>query len=669
MKKISKNANNTVVDINLSAFDEEALPEDDVRRCAAKALTKYTIDTLPAFVASLDLKKIVPSPLSITICLLNLVTYYKTNKGAKHPSYYIDLVHQEYDSIISDEGIKYVKVNGADEEEVNLKSMMGMVTDDNFAFLCGAASTLVNYYTRETETDINATFNNPQYLGFVQIPNLNLITVRDSMRTYKNSVIVSRDSMYETMMNKNGQALVVIDRAYSVARKYSQVNNLVLTKLTEMKNEGKINFVPSGRVPVVCTPAITVNEQKLTYDSLWTTILVSRSLRGQEKGIGGLTAGYCMFDMPAHIAKAVYRARELLQMASNLGVKLIRLPSGDSDYPTLLVQILVANGMRVQTEAGSNNFCTDDSPPGVYRSSKVKGLQIISNPFREPTFSASGISMNQGDFEKGAVTFNGSFKKHLCATLVWFTRELEAFATENKYVLYPAFAPHTGKIWLCSHEIIKLEITPLQHRVRMLTACYCKNLFPLTRKPFVASDEYRHCFKPSIIFPKIIRKASKGISIPAFKASSITIDVNVPIDLSAYNFCLAKEIVVDKEANIIRTVFSELDGLHYEAKADYVLNQLVIDDPEVIKAIRAVAKIDKDVATILSGLEDDKSNALKKTKASKVKEKKEEKKKIHNDIVLKNGSDDDENDDLSSMFADQSASYVEVKIDEKKPKK
>jgi len=304
--------------------------------------------------------------------------------------------------------------------------------------------------------------------------------------------------------------------------------------------------LPTGCGPTVMNPVVTVEDDKITFLTMWALVNISRGLRGEDKaGIGSLTAGYYLYDMPPTYAKAIARAKETLFFCKTYGFIAVSVPAGCKDYSMLYTQILVANGISVITANGTKVHTTL-SVPAVYGKSKVDTLIVIPNAFAEPSMTRSGVSMNQEGFNDKAATFIEEFSNGARIMYTYYTPQLQTLAEKNGWTMYPTCSPHTGRILLLSRPIDSVrKLTQLEHLSRMVNACYFRNLFPFCRKPYVTSDPFRSYFVEQLVIPKVVRAAKRGFELEHFVVSVVPDEAYKPIEMLNYDTIFALPVKID----------------------------------------------------------------------------------------------------------------------------
>jgi len=595
VEKITSNVISNKVRIDLNMLSAATIPDNDIRRCAVKALRFYMQESLPQIILSLNLDGISESALPKHECLRILVEYSLSNPERKHPVYQVD-IHLQKDDVVLEDG-------GLTSAGKFIPSKMGMLIENPFALFAGATSSVISYYTKENGDDISTTLINKQLTRYANIPEIDLIGVRSAVRTHLPSSTVSRDAIYDVMMSKQSHGLALIDQTYTKLAPYNQVSETIKAKLDQMLVKGEIMFKPTGNVPSVSNPKIEIPDKAVTFPAMWSLILASRAVRGGDKGgMGSLTTGYYSYDMPYHYCKAVGRAREILKLASVFAVKAIQVPSDMKEFSMLFVQICIANGLIVISELGTK-ICKKDSPPGMYARCSVPCLTIKNNLFMEPTMTKTGISMNQGTFPDRMEVIERDLKKKTLCMLTYLTPDLYNFAVARDCMIYPSMSPTSGKVWFVSRKLNGLNISKEHHIRRMIMACYYRNLYPLSRKPFCTADELRNCFSAKVIIPKVVRSEKTGFSFEEFKVV-LAPDIELSkISFENYKFVDAIDIKIDYEAEKKKTIGFSLNEAgskeeRYAIIARYIndgelkcLIELSEDDPALREDIEYVKKV------------------------------------------------------------------------------
>jgi len=424
-------ANNVI--INLEKLNAKVLPETDIKRCIAKALQQFSRDSMPAMIESFgDLSDVVPSNMNYVACMTVINSYVKENKGLRHPVYLIDSLIQETDVVIKSGGITY----GSE----TVPSMMGMVATNAHYAVIGATSTLLSFCTKENvKGDVDKVITNKVSAGFAGIPMVDMLKPRNAIRTMTASPLISRDAMYTAMSVNDRAAVSIIDQVYATVPQYSHVNEDGQKAMMKLYGSGIIKFLPTGCGPTVMNPVVTVANDKITFMTMWALVNISRGMRGEDKaGIGSLTAGYYLYDMPPTYAKAIARSKETLFLCRAYGFIAVSVPAGCKDYSMLYTQILVANGISVITANGTKVH-TSSSVPAVYGRSKVETLFIIPNAFGEPSMTRSGVSMNQEGFNDKAATFVEDFDNGARVMYTYYTPNLQILAEKKKWLDYVSY--------------------------------------------------------------------------------------------------------------------------------------------------------------------------------------------------------------------------------------
>lgn len=595
--------------IDLTKLKANLIPSEDIKRVVKKILTEYKIESLPSIVRSFDLSDIVPSEFTVIKCFAIMKNYVSSNRDIRHPVYYLENVLENSDVVYQNTGIKF--------EDKIVSSKMGMIADNPMAFYAGAASTVLNYYTREDNRSITKTFVTPAYLGVMKLDDVNLEDIRASVKTNLSSVTLSRETHYETFMLDTKNAIHVIDRIYSAPKlnDYAISNDRAKEVSQAVSNENQLQYIAKGNVPCVVDCDFDLKDNT-TLEQAWLIAAISRSQIGGEKaGMGALTSGYYAFDMPTNVVKALARAREVIAMLKLLRISVVKI-AATKDFSLLSMQLLARNGIRVISSFGAG-LCKKDSPPGIYASSDVSYLTIVANSFQEPKFNASGMTYQSRDsFEDSFAGVFSKKKKGYTAVLTYYTPALMnkiKSMDEKTMSFFPSLSPHTGKIWLINC-VLDLNIFDEEHIKRFVKSVYFKNLYPLTRKPYFTFDPLRTLFPESVIIPKVVRADKKSvISIPTAPARVLNKEDVIKIDCN-YDFMVAREFAYDpvpawkKEVDKIMLCHDPAD---LAESLTYIYN---LDDPEywelVIIAMKGTDNIDAKSVFDMIILQSQQGNAL-----------------------------------------------------------
>jgi len=536
--KIANNKIQSKTKIDLQKLKSSVIPNDDIKRVVKKMLLSYKIESLPSIVQTLDLDGVTPSDLDVMRCNMIMTNYVSTNRTAKHPMYYLENVLEKEDVVFADTGIS--------TKTVAVATKMGMLADDPMAYYAGAASTLLNYYTRESDKGIAKCFSMDEYANAMQVPNVDMVDVRSAVKTKVPSVTLSREIHYETIMREPHAGLLLMDKMYSLPKvnSYAVQNETVQKVVQKFSDDNALGHDSKGFVPSVVNNVFTL-QNDLSLNNVWLLASVSKSQIGGDKaGRGSLTAGYYSFDMPANYVKAIARARELIAILGRMNLKTVKI-AGTKEFTLLMLTILARNDIRVISPYGKF-LCQKSSPPGIYATADVSYLNVVANSIAEPKFSGTGMNYPAKDtFES---CFDGIFSKkrrERVAVLTYFTSQLiKIVAEKDGYSLFPTLSPHSGKIWVVNTKI-ENKITNDEHVQRFCRAVYHKNIYPLTRKPFFAIDELRSVFPDTIMIPKIIRAEKKNM-VDTSKFSAAILDKTDAVKLdNNYQFLLPKEFKYD----------------------------------------------------------------------------------------------------------------------------
>jgi len=353
----------------------------------------------------------------------------------------------------------------------------------------------------------------------------------------------SLNRQYHACIDDHFVGITLVDKVYSMVGEYSVPSkknaDIVDAHLKEKLSNTKCPYVgkSEGRIPrsVNVDFDTTTKREKVNFGVLWSFCISSQNSRGgDKKGIGALTASYYSFDMPSHYVKAISRAREIIGMCRLLSIYIVRLPSSQ-DFPSLLIEILIYNGVSVCTDSGVGVFKIPEEGKQIrishYRSSVETCLQIIANPITSPVCARTGISLNLVDFDNRMGIMDPKHNGfNVAATFTYLTPQVVAYAEKHKYAFYPSMSPHACKIWMVGSTMDFIENLPTvpQHMVRMHDGIKSRNLYLLTRRSFFYNDVMRSFFADKILIKKIVRKINKDPEVMDVKLLSTADECHIP---------------------------------------------------------------------------------------------------------------------------------------------
>jgi len=543
-------------------FAKSAGPSD-IARCVK--LLQDNGYKLPLYCDMIDTVGVEASTLTLPAAMQIVQTYTNVSTTHNHQIHTMDNLLDKSDLTVSDTGVS----TGAGEV---FKSQLGMLSKDaNITLYAGATSTLLNYYTTETEKgEIRDVTAGVKYLSLIQVPQINYDGIREVIRTYVPSPTASQSKMYELFIKDQTNFIMVLDKVYGKCKGFSQISPILAEK-AKVKLNKTYNYEPLGYVPASVDPQIKVDE-KISFNQMWGLCVLSANFRGDgNSGRGTLTCGYYNYDQPAVYVKAVARARELMSILDKLGLKAVRLPN-DKSIPPFTTTILVRNGISVIGDGGRGTLSVT-SQSGFYQTSLVNYLYVYANSVSAPIMKkVSGLTYDATT--KDCLNVLGS-SSSINAMLTHYTPDIDAFVEANDYSLFPSLSPHACKVWIITTGGV-FKFNPGEQKVRMTTAIIYRNLFPLTRRPFYAADAFNDIFVKELIVPKVVRRANNAFFslTGVLSATPSTGFIKTSVPLASYT--LVDRIKQEEDTKLLsrRQLVNQLRGMNPTVFASFLTDYM-----------------------------------------------------------------------------------------------
>jgi hypothetical protein len=500
------------------------LESTDIRRVIKKVLTRYDIKSINPMLQSIDVSNVTPSDVNIMECMRLMAEYVTKHAADKHPVYMADVVLENFDVVVKDEGIAYIDPDSKNVDHVvTIPTTMGLLSTNAANTVTGCAATLLSYVTSESETGIDNVFKDSQKNSLMHMPRINGVDVRGALKTNAKSPSVGRDAIYEQLKSDSSLGLLLMGRIFSLTRYHKTVTATKdvctiiqrrINKQLALAGENLITDEPTGAAPAVFKTSFSFKTTPSLHSIHATRFIIEQTIGSTGGKRGGLTAGYYYMEITPALVKNIMRAKEIIALVNEYKLSRVFLPT-TKEYGSMLIRILLKNKITV---IGATGRGVDKGLVGYYQTSKFPYLNIIPSPFDKPTWSSKGVVWNDKNVEESLEVLKESGVYTVsCVFITPYVQKI--LLKDDQFSYFPSLFPHACKLWLCCsptrYQGGGVDAPAMVDNAieRMARAMFSRVKFPMTRRPFYSSDSVHGLFSRHLIIPKVDRKEKNSLEI------------------------------------------------------------------------------------------------------------------------------------------------------------
>lgn len=402
---------------------------------------------------------------------MQLVKLRKEKKPNVHPVYTIEEIAMSNDIKFANSRIAYIN---EENKEVILPNTRGYFIRENPTLTLCAAHTadVLAYYTR---CDKNGGINNigdPDTMKRIKMMDVEVKVMRKAIDCKSMSETTARDNIYQFLVEKPEFAYTFCHQICEKTLTYSSLNkDTTLAGQEALKKAGAKYKIDAFRVPA--PGSIEVPKCGGDIEKMWRTLMISRSIRGEDDGIGSLTFGYIYGAMPRSITKNITTYLDIVQCCRAFNVNVVLMQGMVSEA---VIRILLRNKFFVvssyytsgpkltKKKMADQQYCIysrmgEGIPYGMFHWVESKPPELNENKLSYFNFDViKKFNMLCGT--KGSMVFHAT-RVHLNTSMKDNIRQ---------FGLLPAALPHNGQV-LCVYPPIK-EFTFAE----LVDRCFISNL-------------------------------------------------------------------------------------------------------------------------------------------------------------------------------------------------
>jgi len=423
----------------------------------------------------------ISSSLAPLQCYKNLMAYQKENEHLGHPSGIIDNAIMKNNVIVTPYGVKLENSKGeVTQYDVTRGFLIDQKRTDPVSIMAaGFVSSLVSYYTRATSVGVTEAIPREK-ANYIKMKYIDLIDERIFLKNVDRSVTISRDRIYNAMINDPGTCLhmmcTILKKIPDFAEFHEELDkvlkNFYMAYKIPLENQARAHVPICGKIPVCL---------KLTLEQAWRILNASRQVRGEDaSGAGTLTSGYYFFEMSRAIYKDISKLYDLMSVMTLLSVRIVVLQADLKDY---VIKALVANGYAVISPMDYSLVAAGPTfEAGHYQSAKWDEytLTYVSCKYLKPVVKKEKIEWP--DIGVSQLLHLNNMKKNVKTYRMCYLHLIPSLANRNDVSLLPTTMPHNASVMVVNKVNVGVKFDDLVLRVGV--ANMYRNAYPYNRVSF-----------------------------------------------------------------------------------------------------------------------------------------------------------------------------------------